>query len=350
MSDFKNSAILFKPLLLLMMLTQVTCTNSDSLGQEKSRPKEKIIDVSGDIRTIDLDIVISPRTSLTILDNILLVTDGQSDDKGIHLLDKNSFKYITSTGKVGRGPGEIVRYGRVAPIPGERAFWIADYGKTVMWRFSLDSILLNDQYLPEQGPNFGMDFFLTHYDLLNDSIALGMGADVTSVSTYNAVSAKMNLISNEIAPFGYMHPEADGKMSRAIPGLSLRNQIFVKCYTSCDLMNICDLEGNLKFNVYGPRWKAKEEGYDYYSAPIFIDDNIIVAYSGEESWILNEYGRPEANLPTKFLVFDVNGNYRATLETNEKFFQYCADEDNNRIFLYFTERDEPLAYFDLQLL
>ncbi|MFR8358247.1 MAG: 6-bladed beta-propeller [Parabacteroides sp.] len=52
----------------------------------------------------------------------LLVSDYKSPDKLVYIFDKNNFKYITSTGDRGQGPGEISNMGRIATNEAEQIF------------------------------------------------------------------------------------------------------------------------------------------------------------------------------------------------------------------------------------
>ena len=39
------------------------------------------------------------------------------------------------------------------------------------------------------------------------------------------------------------------------------------------------------------------------------------------------------NLGTRFLIFDLNGNYLKTLETDYRIVKFCYDKDNNRLIM-----------------
>jgi len=87
----------------------------------------------------------------------------------------------------------------------------------------------------------------------------------------------------------------------------------------------------------------------FFSDVYILNGHIIASYIGDVDIIYNEFKRPEGNRPSKFLIFDLEGNYRATIETEFKFDYFCVDEENNRIIAYFAERENPLGYFDLNL-
>ena len=113
-------------------------------------------------------------------------------------------------------------------------------------------------------------------------------------------------------------------------------------------MTICDLDGNLKYNVYGPGWlNNKDNKNNYFNGVDLISNHIIASYLGDAGIIFDEYKRPRGNIPSRFLVFDLEGNYKETIETGHKFQAFCVDEDNKRVIAYFDGRENPLGYLNL---
>jgi predicted RNA-binding protein associated with RNAse of E/G family len=53
-----------------------------------------------------------------------------------------------------------------------------------------------------------------------------------------------------------------------------------------------------------------------------------------------------ANWPTKFLVFDLEGNYLKTLETGYKICNICYDKKENRILM---SLDDQIQFASLEL-
>lgn len=146
------------------------------------------------------------------------------------------------------------------------------------------------------------------------------------------------------------HPSAIGESSNSKFALSPKNNIYINCYSDLDLITICDLDGNLKCNVYGPGWmKGYNVNYSYYNSVYVYNDHIIAAYLGDVSFLFDEYDRPMGNMPTKMIVFDIDGGYLKTIERGRKFFHYCVDETNSRIIVYFYEGEDPVGYFNLIL-
>ncbi|TAJ11017.1 hypothetical protein DMA11_18445, partial [Marinilabiliaceae bacterium JC017] len=158
-------------LFMVILIFTSGCINKIESSKEFYQNKrDNIRNISGEIVAVELDVIFG-RSTIYIVDDILLVVDLQSTTQGIHLFDKNTFKYLASTGKLGKGPGEITRYGHVSPLHNKRAFRMIDHGKgNEMLEFELDSILTNLDYKPKRVCSRNTAFTLAEYDFINDSV------------------------------------------------------------------------------------------------------------------------------------------------------------------------------------
>ena len=340
-------------LICLFALNIIGCnSNSDKQFEKHQKARDNIKNVSKNITDIKTDFIIS-KPEYYIIKDILIIHDLRPEgNKGIHLYNKNTFEYITSTGIRGKGPGEITRPGFIGINEKDSILWVQDHGKLVMWKFHLDSILNNKKYKPTEKIALNNDFFIEEFDFLNDSLVLGRAIDVIDNSSYRMAMAKRNLNTNKIKKYGYEHSKVNGeKKSRFTFDLSVDDSLYVKNYFYSDLITICDLEGKLQHNVYGPGWSNnKDNKKNYFSGVEITNNHIIASYLGEAEWIFNnnnKNNRPDSNYPTKFLVFDLEGNYKKTIETGHEFTHFCVDNANNRVLVYFRDRENPLGYFNL---
>jgi len=334
---------------LLLLVLIIGCKGNRETSTEKfQKHRDKIINVKDKITDIKTDVLFG-ISNLNILDDMLIVSEIKpGGDQGIHLFNKNTFEYIASAGIAGRGPGEITRQGTIAVDNKNKILWVSDYGKMVLWKFPIDSILNNSMFLPTEKIDLGRDLFVERYGFLNDSTVLGKAVRVLSSNKFDMVTAKRNLKTNLTEVFGYEHADAVGKKSNSYFKLSVKNGIYVNCYVFCDLMTICDLEGNLRHNIYGPDALDNRKNKNAYFHGVDIFDNhIIASYIGGDDIRYDEFNRPEGNLPSKFLLFDLDGNYQETIETGSGFEFFCVDEENHRVIAYFADRENPLGYFSL---
>lgn len=339
----KNVNIL--PSLLVVIFITYGC---NSKTEKFQKHRNKIINVEDRIIEIDTDIIFG-FSLIYLIDDFLIVSELKpGGNRGIHIFDKNTFKYIKSTAIIGRGPGEVGRTGNVGIDNNSMILWVHDYAKNLLWKFPLDSILNTDLYKPTDSHHINYDLFMERYGFINDSIVIGKAVSILPDHSFIQIMAKLNLNTNKIEPFGYEHSKAVGKKSYSSFSLSLKNNLYVNCYSNSDLMTISDLDGNLKYNVYGPGWlKNKDNKNNYFIGVDLLNNNIIASYLGDVGIYVDEYERLQGNSPTKFLVFDLEGNYKETIETGSGIQFFCVDEENDRIIVYFEDRENPLGYFNL---
>jgi hypothetical protein len=132
--------------------------NKDRMVVFKESPNKTII-VKDQIVEIQTDMLLG-FGEFCIIDSFLVFNEyGSKESKGIHLFNKNTFDYITSTGYLGRGPGEIIRLASNGVSPDQSVLWVDDHGNQVRWKFPLDSILGNENFLPQEKIAMNPDFF-----------------------------------------------------------------------------------------------------------------------------------------------------------------------------------------------
>jgi len=300
------------------------------------------------IETIDPGFIIG-NSWVYILEEVLIVLEMDPEgDKGIHLFDKNTFRYLTSTGILGQGPGEIIRFGRIGVNPSNRTFWVPDHGKQEVFVFHLDSVLRNENYLPRNGFPLDDEIFMARFDLINDSIVLGKAVQVLSSNSYDMTTAKLNLNTKKVKPYGYEHPDVMGKKANSQFKSSVPNDFYVNAYYYYDLITICALDGSLVQNVFGPDGlDNKKLKNTYYTGVDILGNKIWASYLGDVGLVKDDFGQTKGALPTKWLVFNQNGEYIQSFRSGFHIRDFCTDEENNRIIAFFDDREPGLAYIDL---
>lgn len=337
---------MFKLLCIVTLsLIFVSCTQNSNLEKFQGK-RENIIYVHDNIKEIDLEeIPIGRIASLNLLDDYLLIVDVLSLDKLIHIFNKKDFSYLTSTARRGEGPNEITNIGYLGINDANHIFYVSDHGKQKIFSYNLDSVLSNPLYMPEVKMKMNKRSFPSKYQYINDTLSIGIIIEPTGNSGFKQSIAKWNMNTGEIKPMKYEHSAIEKK--RINFAVSMENGIYVECYSFHDLMTICSLDGNLKYNIYGDCWEKKKSNKNsYYGQVIFCKNRILTLYSGAEHFNKDEKGSVGVNYPTKFLVFDVNGDYIKTLETGYQISNFCYDKDNNRIIMNMDDLIQ-FAYLDL---
>lgn len=326
--------------LLATLGTLYSCNRSTDTEKYQGK-RNNIIDVRAKVMEIPTedDVLIGGNANLYLLRDKLIIGDGQSAEQQIHIFDKNSFRYLASTAYRGQGPDEITLLGHIGIDEKRNKFYVSDHGKMKIFSYDMDSVLANpEHYSPSVKAEMNMTQFPSHYLYMSDTLSLTRLITPTSVSTFEDGVAKWNIEQMTFEPMPYEHPDIKNKRITiaASPDLS----IYVECYSRHDLMTICDMDGNLKCNVYGPNWdngsgKVKKH---HYGEATFCGDKLIASYAGGD--YRTDYE------PTKLLVFDTAGNYLKTLDIGRKIMHICYDKDNNRLIMNLND-EYQFAYLDL---
>lgn len=316
--------------------------SSGSTTEKYQNKRDHIVYVNDQIKEIVIeDVLVSNYVWIRIVNKYICIIDYKSANELIHIFNKDDFKYITSTGLKGQGPGEIARIGHIAEDKVNRKFYVSDHAKYKIFSFDMDSAIADPAYLPIEKIKMSELLFPGNYVYINDTLSIGIVTKPIGTNDFMPIVGKINMITGEIIPMNYTI--APGvKKKRVSFDISIEYGIYVECYMPHDLMTICSIDGKLKYNIYGPNWDTETHGKDYYGPVVFCKDRIVVLYSGEKSFTKDR----KSNLPTKFLVFDLEGNYLRTLETGYKIANICYDKDNNRILMNMDD-DKQLAYLDL---
>ncbi|GHV63162.1 hypothetical protein FACS1894195_5380 [Bacteroidia bacterium] len=320
---------------LVYLLVIVSCWNcSHDAGKKKNySASEKVINVHEKVKEIPMEeVLIGSMTFSYIMDDYLIIHDLDSQDTLVHFINKNNFKYVNSAIRRGQGPGEITYLYHIGIDEAKRIFYVSDYGKQMIFSYNLDSVLANQPYMPKEKMNMKGRPFPISYQYFNDTLCIGRFID----TAFKETVAKWNMTTGEMVPMKYEHPEIEDKI--AYIASSLEHGIYVECYQNYDLMSICSLNGELKYNLYGPTWTSRKSRESYFLHVEFCGDKIFALYYSKED--------TNAELPSKFLVFNTSGDHIQTLETGYEMYRFCYDKDNNRIIMSMDD-DFQFAYLDL---
>jgi hypothetical protein len=315
---------------ILFVLCCCSCTVSNETEKYQSE-RNRVINIRDKVEEFKIEEpLISSLNRLYLMDHYLIIQDVKSSDELIHLFDKNDFTHLTSLAYRGQGPNELANMGMIAIDEAHRKFYVSDHGKQKIFSYDLDSVLSHSSYTPEVKMNLDETTFPDYYQLINDSISICRVIQPIGSNNFMPRVGRMNMNTGEIELMKYEHPKITGR-KRSSVAVSLEHGIYVEYYQNHDLMTICNLEGDLICNVYGPDWSedSDKEAKAYYSHTIFCGDKIYATYSGEKS--ITAEGL--SNLPTKLLVFDIQGNYIQTLDAGLHITNFCYDKDNKRILL-----------------
>ncbi len=329
---------------LLLISCLGSCTSDSADKHQKNR--NRLIDVRHQVKEITWEgEPIHAYSEVRLLNEYLLICDYHSFDKHIYILDKNNFKFITSTAPKGQGPGEIANMGQVVTDENHRRFYVNDHGKQKIFCYHLDSVLADPDYRPTTRMNMNEAEFPSEYHYINDTLCIGAIIKPTGTYGFNKNSARWNMNTGEIKPMPDFHPEIEKKRYNIT--VSPRHGLCVESYQRHDLLTIRTLAGDLKYNIYGPHWEiSTKKKIRYYGEAIFCKDKILVLYLGKDAFSKNPQGDPVGNSPEQIMVFDLNGEYVKTLDLGSPTSSLCYDEAGNRLILSMNDEIQ-FGYLEL---
>lgn len=318
-------------LLVLITLLLPYCGNESKQTEKYHNHRNNIIHIQDRIKEIQFeDAYLSNFSNIFTMDDYLIVKDYKSFEKLIYIFDRNNFSYIANIAPRGQGPYEITNMGHIGIDEKNRIFYVTDHGKQKIFSYQLDSVLTNPSYKPAEKLDLNEHQFPSRYVLINDTLCIGLIIEPIGNYGFNQSIAQWNMRSGEITPMKYTHPKIERK--RVSFAVSKENGIYVECYKHHDLFTICDLDGNLKYNVYGKQWDNKTSNAKRYFGDVVICNNrILASYSAGRDNFSKDY------LPTQLLVFDINGNYIHTLDIGYRIVEFCYDKQNNRLIMHLDD-------------
>lgn len=334
---------------IIILLISVVCGCTYTTGHQKHYDSNgTVVDVHRAMKVTDMDeIPMSVFSVPYVIDDYLIISDHKSPDRLIHLFDRNSFEYITSTGNRGMGPGEIANMGEISINTWERSLYVIDHGKQKIFSFHIDSVLKNPNYLPEEKINISQTNYPRGYEFIHDTLSVGLFVESTENGDYKPVVARLNMRSGAIVPMKYKtHPEIEKK--RVSFAVSPKDGIYAECYWHYDLITIGNIYGDWLYNVYGHRWDNRTSNENSFYGDVVIANGCIIAtYSGDRRFVEQEDGATKVVYPTKLIVFTLQGDYIKTLDTGYRIITFCYDEGNNRIIFALNDNVQ-FAYLDLE--
>ena len=329
---------------ILLALLLLGCSNNNPMDiYVKSR--NNIIEVQDKVVEILTDEpFISTYSDVHLLNDHLIVKDWKGYDYLIHIFDKNTFEHVKSTGTIGQGPNEIAYIGNIFTDEKKNNFYVVDQGKFRLLSYNLDSLLTMDDYEFTTKKTFTKSNYPSSCCYITDtfsivkqlSFAENGGGAIESCGRWNMLTGDFKK--------GYIHPTQSTKAINTHSthfDASEKQGIYVMCSRFFDVMTICNLDGTLKCNVYGPNWENGKTDKMHYNMDVCIGGNRIYAlYSGAH------YSSPD-NYPTKMLVYDIDGNYVKTLDIGYHILNFCYDEEHHRLILH-ADDDIQFGYLDLE--
>lgn len=337
-----------KYIAIFIILASITSCRSNQADTEKYQSKrDNIVNVKDKVHPIEFENMNFANSRIFLLDKFLIILDHQDAANHIHIFDKNNFGFFTSTAPKGKGQGEFVNIGQIAVNEKERTFYVNDHGKHCIFEYSIDSVIVNPYYIPKEKVKMNNKLFPLEYDYYHDTLSLALTMKPIGNNDFMQIVGRWNMNNGELKLMPYEHPTPVKR--RITYASSIADNLYVECYIRHDLMTICDLDGNLKYNIYGPAWSEDGTQTAHYGKAFFTKDKIVALYSGNKKFFLDKNKRTRPSYPDKMLIFNKTGDYIKTLDIGLQVSDYKYDKETNRVFMV-LENEYPMqfAYLDLE--
>lgn len=310
-----------------------SCKTTD--GEIYQSERDNVISAKNLIKEIDLgDVALSTMADMVDVGKYILFHDYNSMDKLMHLFEKTTYKRVASFGNVGQGPFEISNMGGVTWNKNSQELLVSDMGSFQMYSYNVDSVVANPDYKPSVKMKMDPSSFPVAHFCINDTMSVCQVMTPINNSGFDMCTGLMNLETGEINKKPY--DREDIHKRRFEIAVSTKHNLYAECNLLYDLISVFDLDGTLKYNIYGPQWG--ETGLSTGEKCLFADDYLIVAYDGT---VYEEY-----KYANKCFVFSVTGQYIATLQIGYNITAMCYDESNSELIFAF---DDEIQFGSLKL-
>lgn len=336
-------------IILLIVIIGLNCSRNN--GEYNKLPLNKIEKITSIKEFAPARFYKQPK--IYILGDYLIVYSPLLRDKKVDIYDKNSFKHLVSTGISGAGPGEITAPGPILVDIDKGCFWVCDFGKLLMYKFSLDSII----NIPDYKPSFSYKLptgvgFLGFYFKDSDTII----ASSLQLAEKQIKLKNICLSNQTLSPTNYDVPsliKSDNYYSGMYDFYSMPFTKTLVCgYYFSDLLLFLDEQGNILKSIEGPMGINKLDKPDAHNS-------CKLAYSqvtGNDKYIFALFnGNPrnaqniEGSSGKYIRIFNSKGDYIKTLELEDNLAEICYDADKKRIIAISNDRENSLIYFDVNL-
>ncbi|MBW6479893.1 MAG: TolB-like 6-bladed beta-propeller domain-containing protein [Bacteroidales bacterium] len=286
----------------------------------------------------------------TYLDSLIILRAIKESGNVLYIYNRNSFDLIAKSIYIGRGPKEITLPGLISVDKENRLILCQDVMKRDLWKFRIDSILINPDYFPEEKsklPNILSPFQI---DPVNDSLfSIIDNNPLHLISFCNSNGEIIDTVPNILNIY---NPK---DLSRELLTLSAyycyekhpkSNRYAIVHHTS-DIIAVIDSKGNLIRKIIGPSTthQVPEYGSNQIKTNLTTD-------ADEKLFYCSYLNKPRRNdedplsliYPVEINVFDWDGNPRAKLVLDTSISSFAVDYENDEILAFSADSSDLIIF------
>jgi len=329
----------------LSLIIIIGCSDNNSMETFSKFPKR--IKLEGKETGVELYFKIA---YLDVYDSLLLITETHTENT-IHLHKKNSFDYIFSTGKIGRGPGEIERPGFYVFDKEKGILWTPDLADNEIMKWKIDSLIAKVKtYRPTVSYKPPSCLWPTpSFSQLNDSTFLYRVQDNPDYYFYAANTKGKVTDSLNIKNKTKIYPDVNKKDLIATRWFHhiihpTEKKILI-AYRNSDIIVGIDFNGNILFQKQGPDMIQESPTKNYmkrtYSSLRATKSHILGLYKGG---YVKKYPKDKPKYPENIFVFDWQGKPIANLQLEHPTATFDIDKENKKIITYAVDLGQIVTY------
>ncbi len=333
---------------LFSIIVLLTSCSGSKKGRNKFFSFEKEFTLKGSVVTIN---EVFKIPTIYMLDTLIALTmTDREKEKDLYLFSRK-FRLIASTGKKGRGPGELMNPFFSIPSLDRKSFYIMDQARNKIFIYSLDSILKNEQYVPHDFVKLPSEYpvivnfkpytsnlfsFLNQFD---------KGILISFFDKKGNIQKNMDIPNNVDI---YKNINYKGYSLLSLYSFSPDRDKLLLAYRFQNAIYILDKNGDIL--------KKNEEGLQDIQDPnqqnifetfykVYVDGKyIFMLYLNDRIFKEQENGKPEINFPRTLFIYDWELNHVAKIKFDMPVTSLAIDHKMNKFITWNPEKGTFVLY------
>ncbi|WP_152527368.1 BF3164 family lipoprotein [Indibacter alkaliphilus] len=282
------------------------------------------------------------------------------DRKLIHIIQKDSMRYLYPKGKQGYGPGEIISIRSFDQGWNDSTFWAYDLNEKNFHEYSLEDTLTTSIQTFKQSEQ---SFFAISWSWLTPDTFVGrMMNDSHAFAIYDTA----NVLQRKLDPW-FEDKEVDeyqgyilGDIKQGQTAYNKDRKLLVHAQINSDIVEIIPVDSpSEKITISGPiseplKYEIKGSGRNI-GADIFMENTLAYnnVFLGKESIFLVYLGytraesiNRESKLSNEIFELDYQGNPIAYYQLDRQIYSIAVDEEERKIYAVTYDEDPGVAVFE----
>jgi hypothetical protein len=292
--------------------------------------------------------------AVDIFDSLLIISSTPEKTECIHLFNKNSFKHILSTGRIGGGPGEITNMGLGCIDKTKGIIWYRDLGRKILWEFKIEEVLSKPDFLPVNYlPLPKEKFFIQFFPEENNLFSYANPDQDVLISFFNHKGELLDSLNipDQLNVYDKLNEDTRMYTSTYLYRKHPLKKLYVIAYRMADVVAVISSQGHIISKTLGPgkvmeNPRYGENNYVETNEHIVVSDKLIYClYLGVKNLEMTE-GEISVNHPKELHIYDWKGEPVAKIDLEYSATTFDIDFEKNRM-ITFSPETGGIVYYNL---